>query len=38
MNNKEKVAHVKEVVNKWKSMVDIRVYETLIDWSISIND
>lgn len=33
-----KEAHVKEVVNKWKSMVDIRVYETLMDWSISIND
>lgn len=30
--------YIKEVANKWKDMVDIRVYKTLMDWSISIND
>lgn len=30
--------HVKEVANKWKGQIDMRVYETLVDWSININD
>lgn len=30
--------HVKEVANKWKGQIDMRVYETLMDWSININD
>ena len=33
-----KEAYIKEVANKWKDQIDIRVYEALMDWSIEITD
>ena len=33
-----KEAYIKEVANKWKDQIDIRVYEALMNWSIEIID
>ena len=33
-----KEAYVKEVANKWKDQIDVRVYEALMKWEISITD
>ena len=33
-----KEQHIKEVANKWKGQIDVRVYEALINWTISIDD
>ena len=33
-----KEAYIKEVANKWKDQIDIRVYEALMNWSIEITD
>lgn len=35
---KAKEAHIKEVANKWKGEIDVRVYEALMNWSIEITD
>lgn len=34
----EKEKHIKEVANKWKDKIDIRVYEALMNWEINIDD
>ena len=33
-----KEAYIKEVANKWKGKIDPRVYEVLMDWTISVGD
>lgn len=33
-----KEAHVKSLAEKWKDQIDIRVYEALMNWEISIDD
>ena len=33
-----KEAYIKEVANKWKDQIDPRVYEVLMDWTISVGD
>lgn len=30
--------YIKELANKWKDQIDIRVYEALMAWAISIDD
>ena len=33
-----KEAHIKEVANKWKDQIDIRVYEALMKYEVEIMD
>ena len=33
-----KEAYIKEVAEKWKDQIDIRVYEALMNWRVSIDD
>ncbi len=33
-----KEQYIKEVANKWKGQIDVRVYEALINWEVSIDD
>ena len=33
-----KESYIKEVANKWKGQVDVRVYEALMDWKVAITD
>ena len=33
-----KEAYIKEVANKWKDQIDIRVFEALTNWGVSIDD
>ena len=33
-----KEAYIKEVANKWKDQIDLRVYEALMNWTIEITD
>ena len=33
-----KEQHIKEVANKWKGQIDVRVYEALINWEVNIDD
>ena len=33
-----KEAYIKEVANKWKDQIDIRVYEALMKYEVDIND
>ena len=35
---KAKEAHIKDVANKWKEQIDIRVYNALMIWTIEITD
>ena len=35
---KAKEAHIKDVANKWKEQIDIRVYNALMNWAIEITD
>lgn len=35
---REKEKHIKEVANEWKDKIDPRVYEALMNWTISIDD
>ena len=35
---KAKEAHIKDVSNKWKEQIDIRVYNALMNWTIEITD
>ena len=35
---KAKEAHIKDVANKWKEQIDIRVYNALMNWTIEITD
>lgn len=33
-----KESYIKEVANKWRDQVDIRIYEALMSWEVCIND
>ena len=33
-----KEQYIKEVANKWKGQIDVRVYEALINWEVNIDD
>ena len=33
-----KEAHIKSLANKWKDQIDPRVYEALMNWTVSIDD
>ena len=33
-----KEAYIKEVANKWKDQIDVRLYNSLINWEISFDD
>lgn len=33
-----KECKIKQVANKWKDQIDVRVYEALMNWSLDIND
>ena len=35
---REKEKYIKEVADKWKDHIDIRVYEALMNYEISIDD
>ena len=35
---REKEKHIKEVANKWKDKVDVRVYDALIQYEVGIDD
>ena len=35
---REKEKHIKEVANKWKDQIDIRVYEALMGYQVEITD
>ena len=35
---REKEKHIKEVANKWKDQIDLRVYEALMSWEVNIDD
>ena len=33
-----KESHIKDVANKWKDQIDLKVYEALMNWTIEIDD
>ena len=35
---REKEKYIKEVANKWKDQIDLRVYESMMNWTIEITD
>ena len=35
---REKEKYIKEVANKWKDQIELRVYESLMNWTIEITD
>lgn len=35
---REKETHIKEVANKWKDQIDLRVYNTLMNYKVEITD
>lgn len=34
----EKEKYIKEIANKWKDQIDIKVYEALMSWEVSVDD
>jgi hypothetical protein len=35
---REKEKYIKEIAEKWKDKIDLRVYDALMSWEINIED